>query len=290
MRPPRSPGARLRRDRLEGVGVRRVDDDRVDARRDQGECRRSGPRCRSRGGRPERRDPRSSGLRLIEQIIPSRHPLPTSVLDIPSVNFSFRAQVAWPVVAEAATSRPKAVSVATAPAVRPRRPKKRAFKVSLLLEECKLPRNRNLPNTALQHVCKVSTAQAAFVQEGRRVMQNKAKLNRRRFIGTAAGAAAGASLSPWAPGALAHGGRGHGHGGDRLLPKDRIAVQLFTLRNRIAALGVRAGLQRARGDRLQVGGVRGLLGTGHERAEPDSAAGDAPERRETSGRCSGATG
>jgi sugar phosphate isomerase/epimerase len=69
------------------------------------------------------------------------------------------------------------------------------------------------------------------------MQDNKAKLNRRRFIGTAAGAAAGASLSPWTPGALAHGGRGHSRGGDRLLPKDRIGVQLFTLRNRIGDLG-----------------------------------------------------
>lgn len=68
-------------------------------------------------------------------------------------------------------------------------------------------------------------------------MEDKRKLNRGRFLGTAAGAAAGASLSPWAPAALAHGDRRRGRGGDRLLPKDRIGVQLFTLRNRISDLG-----------------------------------------------------
>ncbi len=35
-------------------------------------------------------------------------------------------------------------------------------------------------------------------------MENKRKLNRRRFIGAGAGAAAGAALTPWTPGALAH--------------------------------------------------------------------------------------
>ena len=61
-------------------------------------------------------------------------------------------------------------------------------------------------------------------------------ISRRKFIGVAAGATGAAAIGPWAPGALAHGGH-HGRGGDRLLPKDRIAVQLFTLRNRIGALG-----------------------------------------------------
>jgi sugar phosphate isomerase/epimerase len=68
-------------------------------------------------------------------------------------------------------------------------------------------------------------------------MENRRRLNRRRFIGAGAGAAAGATLTPWAPGALAHGRRRRGHRGERLLPKDRIAIQLFTLRNRIASVG-----------------------------------------------------
>jgi sugar phosphate isomerase/epimerase len=61
-------------------------------------------------------------------------------------------------------------------------------------------------------------------------------ISRRKFIGVAAGATGAAAIGPWAPGAAAH-GRHRGRGGDRLLPKDRIAVQLFTLRNRIGALG-----------------------------------------------------
>ena len=68
-------------------------------------------------------------------------------------------------------------------------------------------------------------------------MEDERKLNRGAFLGTAAGAAAGATLTPWAPSALAHDDRRRRRSGDRLLPRDRIAVQLFTLRNRIAALG-----------------------------------------------------
>jgi sugar phosphate isomerase/epimerase len=67
-------------------------------------------------------------------------------------------------------------------------------------------------------------------------MEDKRKLNRGRFLGTAAGAAAGAALTPWTPSALAD-DDDRGRRGDRLLPRDRIAVQLFTLRNRISALG-----------------------------------------------------
>ena len=67
-------------------------------------------------------------------------------------------------------------------------------------------------------------------------MSKGKSISRRKFIGVAAGATGAAAIGPWAPGALAH-GKHHGRGGDRLLPKDRIAVQLFTLRNRIGALG-----------------------------------------------------
>ena len=69
-------------------------------------------------------------------------------------------------------------------------------------------------------------------------MQDAKKFDRGRFLGTAAGAAAGVALGPTA--ALATDrkpGHGHDRGGDRLLPKDRIGVQLFTLRNRISTLG-----------------------------------------------------
>jgi sugar phosphate isomerase/epimerase len=66
-------------------------------------------------------------------------------------------------------------------------------------------------------------------------MAGKPRLDRGRFLGAAAGAAAGAAFTPLAPGALARGGRNRG--GDRLLPTSRLAVQLFTLRNRIATLG-----------------------------------------------------
>jgi sugar phosphate isomerase/epimerase len=67
-------------------------------------------------------------------------------------------------------------------------------------------------------------------------MSKGKSISRRKFIGVAAGATGAAAIGPWAPGALAHGDH-RGRGGDRLLPKDRIAVQLFTLRNRIGALG-----------------------------------------------------
>jgi sugar phosphate isomerase/epimerase len=65
-------------------------------------------------------------------------------------------------------------------------------------------------------------------------MEDKRKLSRRGFVGAAAGAAAGASLGPWTPVAAGHGGRGHR---DRLLPRDRIGIQLFTIRDQVASLG-----------------------------------------------------
>jgi sugar phosphate isomerase/epimerase len=67
-------------------------------------------------------------------------------------------------------------------------------------------------------------------------MDEKRKLSRRGFVGAAAGAAAGASLGPWTPVAGGHGGHGHGHG-DRLLPRDRLGIQLFTVRDQVANLG-----------------------------------------------------
>jgi sugar phosphate isomerase/epimerase len=71
------------------------------------------------------------------------------------------------------------------------------------------------------------------VKEGD-LMEDKRTLSRRGFVGVAAGAAAGASLGPWTPVASGHGGRGHR---DRLLPRDRLGIQLFTIRDQVASLG-----------------------------------------------------
>jgi sugar phosphate isomerase/epimerase len=72
-------------------------------------------------------------------------------------------------------------------------------------------------------------------------MEEQSKLNRRGFVGAAAGAAAAASLGPFTPAAAGHGGRG---GRDRLLPRNRIGIQLFTVRDRVAALGFEAVFAR----------------------------------------------
>jgi sugar phosphate isomerase/epimerase len=74
-------------------------------------------------------------------------------------------------------------------------------------------------------------------------MEEKGKLSRRGFVGAATGAAAAASLGPWAPVASGH-GRGRGHGGGRLLPRDRIGIQLFTVRDQVTNLGFEAVFQR----------------------------------------------
>ena len=66
-------------------------------------------------------------------------------------------------------------------------------------------------------------------------MDEKRKLSRRGFVGAAGGAAAAASLGPLVPGASG-GGRG-GRRGDRLLPRDNIGIQLFTLRDQVPTLG-----------------------------------------------------
>ena len=66
-------------------------------------------------------------------------------------------------------------------------------------------------------------------------MGEKCKLSRRGFVGAAAGTAAATALGPWSPVASAH---GHGHdGGDRLLPRERIGIQLYTVRDQVNALG-----------------------------------------------------
>jgi sugar phosphate isomerase/epimerase len=65
-------------------------------------------------------------------------------------------------------------------------------------------------------------------------MGDAPKLSRRGFVGAAAGTTAAAALGPWSPVAAA---RGHGHDGDALLPKSRIGIQLYTVRDEVATLG-----------------------------------------------------
>jgi sugar phosphate isomerase/epimerase len=75
-------------------------------------------------------------------------------------------------------------------------------------------------------------------------MNGEGKLSRRGFVGAGAGTAAGAALG--ASGALAHqraDHHGHGHG-SRLLPRRRIGIQLFTVRDQVAALGFEAVFAR----------------------------------------------
>jgi sugar phosphate isomerase/epimerase len=76
-------------------------------------------------------------------------------------------------------------------------------------------------------------------------MDEQRKLNRRGFVGAAAGTAAAAAMG--APQALGHdrGRRGDGRdGGGRLLPRRRIGIQLFTVRDQVAALGFDAVFAR----------------------------------------------
>jgi sugar phosphate isomerase/epimerase len=63
------------------------------------------------------------------------------------------------------------------------------------------------------------------------------KLSRRGFVGAAAGTAAATALGPWSPVAAAHGKHKHGGGGDRLLPRSRIGIQLYTVRDQVASQG-----------------------------------------------------
>ena len=72
-------------------------------------------------------------------------------------------------------------------------------------------------------------------------MDEKSKLSRRGFVGATAGAAAAASLGPWTPVAPGHSKR---RGGDRLLPRHRIGIQLFTVRDQVATLGFDAVFAR----------------------------------------------
>jgi sugar phosphate isomerase/epimerase len=62
------------------------------------------------------------------------------------------------------------------------------------------------------------------------------KLSRRGFVGAAAGTAAATTLGPWSPVVAAHGKRRRG-GGDRLLPRELIGIQLYTVRDQVDTLG-----------------------------------------------------
>jgi sugar phosphate isomerase/epimerase len=64
-------------------------------------------------------------------------------------------------------------------------------------------------------------------------MSEQTKLSRRRFVGATAATAAAAAVS--APPVLGHGGRRGG--GGRLLPRNRIGIQLFTVRDQVETLG-----------------------------------------------------
>jgi sugar phosphate isomerase/epimerase len=65
-------------------------------------------------------------------------------------------------------------------------------------------------------------------------------LSRRGFVGVAAGSAAATTLGPLAPVATGRPGGGRG----RLLPRDRIGIQLFTVRDQVANLGFDAVFAR----------------------------------------------
>jgi sugar phosphate isomerase/epimerase len=65
-------------------------------------------------------------------------------------------------------------------------------------------------------------------------MTNESTLNRRNFVRAAAAAAAGLTLTSAGPlrrVAFANGGR------DRLLPRNRLGIQLFTIRNQVSTIG-----------------------------------------------------
>jgi sugar phosphate isomerase/epimerase len=68
-------------------------------------------------------------------------------------------------------------------------------------------------------------------------MEEQRTLSRRGFVGAAAGTATAATaMGPWVPTAVGRDRRG----GDRLLPRDLIGIQLFTVRDRVSSLGFEA--------------------------------------------------
>jgi sugar phosphate isomerase/epimerase len=69
-------------------------------------------------------------------------------------------------------------------------------------------------------------------------MDRVRRISRRGLLGAAAAGAAGTTLSPWA--ATASAARRRRRGGDRLLPRRRIGIQLFTVRDQVATLGFEA--------------------------------------------------
>jgi sugar phosphate isomerase/epimerase len=71
-------------------------------------------------------------------------------------------------------------------------------------------------------------------------MNEENGLSRRGFVGGAAGAAAATTLGPWTP-ATAGSRR---PGGDRLLPRDRIGIQVYTVRDQVESLGFEAVFAR----------------------------------------------
>ena len=95
-------------------------------------------------------------------------------------------------------------------------------------------------------------------------MDEKHKLSRRGFVGAATGAAAATGLGPFLPAASGHGRHGH-HKGDRLLPRKRIGIQLFTVRDQVAALGFEAVFQR-----LSQIGYAGVEFAGYSAGPPPS--------------------
>ena len=100
-------------------------------------------------------------------------------------------------------------------------------------------------------------------------MGDKPTLSRRGLIGAAAGTAAASALTPWS--ASAHGRHRHQHERSRLLPKSRIGIQLYTVRDQVDTLGFDRGVQAAGGDRLQGGRVRGLQRPGPALEQPGAA-------------------
>jgi len=75
-------------------------------------------------------------------------------------------------------------------------------------------------------------------------MDEQRKLSRRGFVGAAAGATA--ATAGQAPVAIGHGrdGGSRGRHRGRLLPRDRIGIQLFTVRDQVANLGFEAVFAR----------------------------------------------
>jgi len=64
---------------------------------------------------------------------------------------------------------------------------------------------------------------------------DRQRFSRRNFLGTAAGAAAGTALAPWASPALAQEDVKDDRGrGGKMLPKNRVGIQLFTVRDLLA--------------------------------------------------------